>query len=54
MGTSIKFKVLVVYTDKFGISRSIYPIIEAPNEVEARRIAAAQYPNASIRTVTKA
>ncbi|WP_157986274.1 hypothetical protein [Chitinophaga alhagiae] len=53
MATTQKFKVMVVIKDNHGVSRTIYPIIEAGTDLEAKRLAQAQYPDASVRTVTK-
>ena len=53
MATTHKFSVMVVVKDFHGASRTITPIIEASSETEARRIAEAQYPNGSVRTVSK-
>jgi len=53
MSTTYKFEVMVIVKDHHGISRTIEPIIEASSDSEARRIAEAQYPDASIRTITK-
>lgn len=48
-----KFKVMVVIKDQHGISRTIYPTIEASSETDAKQIAKFQYPNGDIRTVSK-
>ncbi len=53
MAQTHKFSVMVVIKDKHGASRTITPIIEASTDTEARRIAEAQYPDASVRTVSK-
>lgn len=53
MATTHKFSVMVVIKDNHGISRTITPIIEATSDMEAKRIAQAQYPDASVRTVSK-
>jgi hypothetical protein len=44
---------MVVIKDSHGFSRTITPIIEAATDTEAKRIAIAQYPNGSVRTVSK-
>lgn len=44
---------MIVIKDNHGVSKTIYPIIEANTDLEAKRIAQAQYPDASIRTITK-
>ncbi|WP_164714345.1 hypothetical protein [Chitinophaga rhizosphaerae] len=54
MAQTHKYKVMVIVKDNHGASRTIYPIIEAGTDLEAKRIAQAQYPDASVRTVTKA
>ena len=53
MAQTHKFSVMVVIKDDHGISRTITPIIEASTDMEAKRIAIAQYPDASVRTVSK-
>lgn len=53
MAVTSKFKITVVIKDNHGVSKTIYPIIEASTDLEAKRIAQAQYPEASVRTVTK-
>ncbi|GEP88957.1 hypothetical protein SAMN05660909_02617 [Chitinophaga terrae (ex Kim and Jung 2007)] len=53
MAQTQKFKVMVVIKDNHGVSRTIYPIIEAGTDLEAKRIAIAQYPNGDVRTVSK-
>lgn len=53
MATTYKFSVMVVIKDSHGFSRTITPIIEATSDLEAKRIAIAQYPNGSVRTVSK-
>ncbi|PSL50381.1 hypothetical protein CLV51_1011726 [Chitinophaga niastensis] len=53
MATTHKFSVMVVIKDNHGVSRTLTPIIEASSDIEARRIAEAQYPNGSVRTVSK-
>lgn len=54
MSTTYKFKVMVVIKDKHGFSQTIYPIVEASTDTEAKRIAIAQYPDGDVRTVSKA
>lgn len=54
MSTTQKFKVMIVIKDRHGNSKTIYPIIEASSDMEAKRLAQAQYPDAArIGTVTK-
>lgn len=53
MAMTSKYKVLVVIIDSHGVSKTIYPIIEASSEREARDIAEAQYPEGDVRSATK-
>jgi len=53
MAQTHKYKVMVVVKDHHGNSTTIYPVIEASSDSEAKRIAIAQYPAGSVRTVTK-
>lgn len=52
MPTTHKYKVLVVIKVN-GSSQTIYPIIEASSEHEARVIAKAQYPQGDVRSVSQ-
>lgn len=53
MATTYKYKMLIVIKDNHGVSKTIYPIIEASSDKEARDIAKAQYPNSDVRSATK-
>lgn len=53
MSVTYKFKVSIDIKTKSGSSQTIYPIIEAANNNEAKRIAEAQYPQGRVFTVSK-
>jgi hypothetical protein len=53
MAQTHKFKVSVTIKDNHGITRTIYPIIEAQSDGEARKIAEAQYPNGRVGIISK-
>lgn len=53
MATTYKFKVTVSIKDNHGISKTIYPIIEATTTTEAMQIAKAQYSNGNVTGASK-
>ncbi len=52
MATTYKFKVTVVIKES-GISKTIYPIVEATSSTEALKIAKAQYATGDVRSASK-
>jgi hypothetical protein len=52
MASMYKYKVMIIIKEK-GISKTLYPVIEASSETEAKKIAKAQFLSGEVKSASK-